>query len=70
MDSNTFVIWLKGFIDASHHHNLTPEGWQTLKDTLNKVTLCEQRSNLKYTVTDTGSSRVSNSSDKKQILHD
>lgn len=34
-----FVIWLKGFIAGSNNFNLTPSGWQELKDTLEKVEL-------------------------------
>ena len=60
MTSEEFIIWLRGFIEASHHYNLTPQAWEVLKQNLNKVTIEEQ--GVKYTVTHTGN--------KKQILHD
>jgi hypothetical protein len=37
MNSKDFVIWLKGFVAASNSYNLTPAGWDTLKDELSKV---------------------------------
>lgn len=39
MTSKEFVIWLKGFVEGSHHYNLTPSAWETLKETLKKVKL-------------------------------
>jgi hypothetical protein len=38
MTSREFVIWLKGFISASNHYNLTPKAWDELKQQLNTVT--------------------------------
>lgn len=37
MKSEEFVIWLKGFVSASNKYNLTPAGWDTLKEELYKV---------------------------------
>jgi hypothetical protein len=37
MKSADFVIWLKGFVSASNNYNLTPAGWDTLKEELSKV---------------------------------
>lgn len=37
MSSAEFVIWLRGFIAASNNYNLTPAGWETLKEQLGKV---------------------------------
>lgn len=37
MTSKEFVIWLKGFVAGSNNYNLTPEGWQALKDNLQNV---------------------------------
>lgn len=37
MNSTEFVIWLKGFVAASNNYNLTPGGWETLKNELEKV---------------------------------
>ena len=37
MTSNEFVIWLKEFIAGSNNYNLTPQGWEALKNNLEKV---------------------------------
>jgi len=37
MTSRDFVIWLKGFIAGSNAFNLTPQGWDELKNQLDKV---------------------------------
>jgi len=37
MTPEEFVIWLKGFAEASHHWNLTPSAWEKVKEELNKV---------------------------------
>jgi hypothetical protein len=29
-----FVIWMKGFVAASNHWNLTPKAWDEVKETL------------------------------------
>jgi len=37
MTSDEFVIWLRGFISGSNSYNLTPQGWDKLKETLETV---------------------------------
>jgi hypothetical protein len=37
MNSKEFVIWVKGFVAGSNNFNLTPAGWQELKDRLAEV---------------------------------
>ena len=37
MTPEEFVIWLQGFVAASNHYNLTPAGWDELKEQLKKV---------------------------------
>lgn len=37
MTSKEFIIWLQGFIEASHHYNLTPSAWEVLKEKLKQV---------------------------------
>jgi hypothetical protein len=37
MSSEEFCMWLAGFIEASNHYNLTPAGWQAVKDRLKEV---------------------------------
>lgn len=39
MTSREFVIWLQGFIAGSNNYNLTPAGWDTLKEVLKTVKL-------------------------------
>ena len=29
-----FVMWMKGFVAASNHWNLTPKAWDEVKETL------------------------------------
>ena len=48
MKSTEFVIWLKGFIAASNNYNLTPAGWDTLKEELSKVNVIEPCSGHSY----------------------
>ena len=37
MTSKEFVIWLRGFVAGSNNFNLTPAGWDALKDKLKEV---------------------------------
>jgi hypothetical protein len=37
MTPEEFVIWLQGFIVGSNNYNLTPAGWEALKEQLKKV---------------------------------
>lgn len=37
MTSRDFVIWLKGFVAASHNYNITPKQWDELKEQLSTV---------------------------------
>ena len=37
MTSKEFVIWLKGFVAGSNNFNLTPAGWESVKEELEKV---------------------------------
>ena len=37
MTSRDFVIWLKGFVAASHNYNITPKQWDELKEQLGTV---------------------------------
>lgn len=37
MTSSEFVIWLKGFVAGSNSYQLTPQGWNELKNNLEKV---------------------------------
>ena len=37
MTSKEFIIWLRGFIAGSNNYNLTPSGWEALKNNLEQV---------------------------------
>ncbi len=37
MTSSEFVIWLKGFTEGAHEHNLSPKQWDLLKERLAEV---------------------------------
>ena len=37
MNSNEFVIWLKGFVEACHEYAPTPKQWDQLKEKLDQV---------------------------------
>jgi hypothetical protein len=37
MTSKEFVLWLQGFTQGVHEHNITPKQWDALKDVLSKV---------------------------------
>jgi hypothetical protein len=37
MTSKEFVLWLQGFTQGVHEHNITPKQWDALKDTLATV---------------------------------
>jgi hypothetical protein len=37
MTSKEFVLWLQGFTQGVHEHNITPKQWDALKDTLAKI---------------------------------
>jgi len=41
MTPKEFVIWLKGFIAASNHYNLTPSAFEELKEILKQVKIEE-----------------------------
>lgn len=37
MTSKEFVIWLKGFVAGSNNYNLTPKGWDEVREKLDSV---------------------------------
>ena len=37
MTPNEFVIWLKGFVQASNNYNITPKQWDDIREQLDKV---------------------------------
>jgi hypothetical protein len=37
MSEHEFIYWLKGFVAGSNQYNLTPAGWDKLKEELEKV---------------------------------
>jgi hypothetical protein len=45
MTPEQFIFWLKGFVAGSNNFNLTPAGWQTLKDELEKIMVIKNEEN-------------------------
>ena len=37
MNAKEFVIWMRGFVNASSEYNLTPQAWSNLKEMLEEV---------------------------------
>lgn len=37
MSEHEFICWLKGFVAGSNQYNLTPAGWDKLKEELERV---------------------------------
>lgn len=58
-----FCVWLKGFVSASHHYNLTPEAWEKLKETLSRVRVHKTDSYYSY-------STSTLDPNNKSLLHD
>jgi len=61
-----FCIWFSGFIEASHHYNLTPEAWDNLKEVLRRVKY-EEENSYKYEYT---KNQTTTLGPKKEILND
>ena len=67
MTPTQFCTWLKGFVAASNHYNLTPEGWQHLKDVLNNVKTDGSSNSYGYVATENQTNTLTKS---KDLLHD
>ena len=37
MTAQEFIIWLRGFVAGSNNYNLTPQGWDAVKEKLDSV---------------------------------
>lgn len=76
MTSKEFVIWLKGFVAGSNNYNLTPKGWDEVKQQLSEVTDASQISfNFGSTSTSTATTlppdaTINYTTDGKTLLHD
>lgn len=76
MTSKEFVIWLKGFVAGSNNYNLTPKGWDEVKQQLSNVTDASQISfNFGPISTSTATTLPSDATinyttDSKTLLHD
>lgn len=42
MTPDQFVTWMRGFVAGSHSYNLTPKGWDEVKEKLSSVTSTNQ----------------------------
>ena len=51
MKPEEFIIWLRGFVAASNHYNLTPAAWDKLKEELGKVKTKETKFGVEWTIT-------------------
>ncbi len=76
MTSREFVIWLKGFVAGSNNYNLTPKGWDEVREKLNSVTDTNQVS-LTFGATSTSTATtlpseasVNYTTNSKTLLHD
>lgn len=76
MTSKDFVIWLKGFVAGSSNYNLTPKGWDEVREKLNSVTDTNQVS-LTFGATSTSTATtlpseasVNYTTNSKTLLHD
>ena len=76
MTSKEFVIWLKGFVAGSSNYNLTPKGWDEVREKLNSVTDTNQVS-LTFGATSTSTATtlpseasVNYTTNSKTLLHD
>ena len=57
MTSNEFIVWFKGFVQATNPYNVTPKQWEDIKEQLSKV---NNNSAIKYTLEGNGSVSLSN----------
>lgn len=76
MTSKEFVIWFKGFVAGSNNFNLTPRGWDEVREKLDSVTDTNQIS-LHFGLTSTSTATtlpseasVNYTTDAKTLLHD
>lgn len=76
MSAQEFVIWLKGFVAGSNNYNLTPQGWDAVKEKLESVREAEPVSfSFGPTSTSTATTLPSDAvinytTDSKTLLHD
>lgn len=48
MNSQEFVVWLKGFTEGVHEYNITPKQWDILKEKLAQVSTSEETYPITY----------------------
>lgn len=76
MTAQEFVIWLRGFVAGSNNYNLTPKGWDEVKEKLESVKDTNAVSfNFGPTSTSTATTlpsgaTINYTTDSKTILHD
>ena len=78
MNERDFIIWMNGFVRACHPNLPTPEQWDKLVDTLNKVETSSIQKSIfdseKKTVFDIGHVKVPKNhwttENTKQLLND
>ena len=76
MTSKEFVIWLKGFVAGSNNYNLTPKGWDEVKEKLdsvvdaNPITFSFGLTSTSTATTLPSEASVNYTTDAKTLLHD
>jgi hypothetical protein len=76
MTSKEFVIWLKGFVAGSNNYNLTPKGWDEVKEKLdsvvdaNPITFSFGSTSTSTATTLPSEASVNYTTDAKTLLHD
>lgn len=74
MTAQEFITWFKGFIAGSNNYNLTPKGWEEVKDKLNEVRdtprIDSAISNTYTTSTLPSGTTVNYTTSDKNLLHD
>ena len=76
MTSQEFVIWFKGFVAGSNSYNLTPKGWDEVRQKLDSVNDTRQTSfSINSTSTSTATTlpaeaTINYTTSNKNLLHD
>jgi hypothetical protein len=74
MTAQEFVTWLKGFVAGSNNYNLTPKGWEEVREKLssvNKSTRVSFGTTSNSTATTLPSeASVNYTTSNKNLLHD
>lgn len=77
MTAQEFVTWLRGFVAGSNNYNLTPKGWDEVKDKLSSVKDSSGPASFSFGPTSTSTATtlppdtvINYTTDSKTLLHD